>query len=666
MAVTHLPDAAPARSPAVKLRRQQGLRALGATLITLAVLWTAAPAAHGAEGWTRAQSHHFTVYTDAGKTAAQQAALNLEALRGFLVEIAPAGRFDAEVPFHVYLFRDADQLGALMDSSEMGSSGVLVTTDEGVYGATVWAERGGAARFVNKQYLAWVLKENLPELPVWFHRGLTDFYSTFEIVDGEAHVGKVVPQHLMALRRRALNRRHREELLAAEKAKERTPETGPGGSHAKGEELRPEATSEDQDGDDGDELIPHLVFSETGAGPALDNLTAVRPADWVLVHYLLLGSDQLRPKVRPYLSAVTAGADPDTAFTDIFGTPREEIAYPLEDYVVQDKHRFLRVPLTGEGPQEVSVQPMPMADVEYRLGALRLRTAPAGNVAGMADAEGRFRRALAAEPEHGLARAGLAELAMRRGDLEAAISGYEAAVATRPDDATLRYRLGEARLAALGGRRPSDAAAEAHLEAAVRDLSRTTELAPDFPAGWELLGYALTLAPEPSQRAVSALERAAELRPGRVDVVSNLLLARARVGDRDGVGRAMEKLRQLGADPSVLARGRQTELRLMLYQGQALVRAERLDDAVAVFAQVMAEADDPALADAAARQLEFVAKVTQRNLYASLYQKAEAQIDAFHPEAAASVEELLALAKPGLQREAAEALAERLRRRSLE
>lgn len=628
---------------------------LGAAVLAPGRAHAAEPAIDTA-GWNRAESANFTVYTNVGGDAARRAALNLEALRHYLVEIAPAGRFEADVPFHMYLFTDPVSLAPFLAGGDASSSGVLVPTDDAVYGATVWAERGGASRFISKQYIAWVLSERLPELPHWFHRGLTDFYSTFEIASGEAHLGKPVPRHLAALRRAALSRRNAEaDRLAKQAARKTESDT---------ESPPVDGTAEDEAEEAELERRSIMVFSESRPNELVETgseiVAVVNPADWALVHYLLLGSDDMRPRVRPYLSAVTAGADPETAFRESFGVEREDLAQALEDYVLQDHHRFVRIPLTGEGVLQVSVEAMSTAEVHHRLGVLHLHSGGSGDATALAAADERFQSALAADRGHALARAGLAELAARRGDLTAAIAGYQAAVQGRPEDGRLLYRLGDARLKSLGGRRPQADGPKRALEAAVTDLRRATELVPDFPSAWERLGYALTLTPQPTHEAVTALERAAELRPGRIDVIYNLLLARARVADRLGVGEAMARLRQLGADPATLARGREIELRLMLHQGNALVRSERLDDAVALFAQVMTETKDEALADAASHQLEFIATVTQRNLYASLYQRASGLIDAGEPEAAKTVQELLAMARPGLQREAAEVLAERL------
>lgn len=583
------------------------------TAVTWGLVLGAAQIAIGAEvetgtaGWTVAEAPHFTVYSNAGEEAARRAAADLESLRGFLVEIAPAGRFDAEIPFQIYLFGEADQLRPFLPGEELISAGFIISRDDGVYGATAWPKSGeNPGRFLFRQYISWVVAENLPELPTWFRKGLADYYSTFEIIDSEAHLGRLT--------------RHDVEWLRG------------------GGLLIPEA---------------EVVAESPEAGPD-------RRRAWAMIHRLVVGDDELRTKVPGYLRRLAAGDDPDVAFQAAFGMTVKALEDEVDVYVQGERFRYVRVPLAQIARPNIAVTPMPPADVDFRLGDLHLQANPPGDPEAIAAAQERFRRALTVDPEHPLAHAGTARIAAQRGNLQSATAGYQKAVEGRPQSYRLHYLLGTTRLTELGGRRPADEAGMAALDQAISSLRRAAELGPGFAAAWERLGYALTLSPEPGQEAVTALERAAELRPRRLDIVSNLLLARARMGDREGVAAAMDHLRQLRADEATLARGRDMELRLMLRYGESLARADRLDDAVAVLAQVRAEIADPAMREAAARQLELVAQVAQRNRYAELYAEAAEKIALGGDDATAAVAELQAMARPGLQREAAQDLASRL------
>lgn len=556
--------------------------------------------------WWRAESPDFTLFTDAGPDAGRQAAENLQQLRGFLLEIAPSGRFESPAPFRVYLFDDTEELVRFQPRGGTGA-GFVVPGAFGVTGAAIWVDDGGnPGRFLYKQYLHWVLHENLPELPEWFRQGLAEYYATFRVEDGEAKVGLPVEDHVRWLR-----------------------------ASLGGAQLR-------------------LVDQELGAEG-----TAFHPVSWALVHYLVVGNDQTRPRVVDWVRRVVAGDDPTAAFQDVFGESREAMVARLRGYVLGDRFRYLRVPVSSLALPQVVMDGMTPAEVEYRLGELLLLTAD-GFQRRIDAAEARFRRALELAPGQPGATAALGRLAAERGDAEEALAAYEKAVAAGGDDFLLQYLLGDALVASLQRRRPATDEERATLERAIAALRRTTELAPDLAAGWERLGFALNLQPRASDEAVTALVRALGLAPDRPDVVLNLLLAHARLGQADAVEGLTLRLAALGADAQTLRGARETRLRLLLHEAEALAREDRLDDAVALLARVRAETTDPSLAETAAAQLQLVARAAQHNRYAELYQRAAERLAAGDPAAREVLAELAATARPGVQTEAVAALAARL------
>lgn len=559
--------------------------------------------------WAVAETAHFHLYTDAGPEVAERAAGDLLRLRGALAEIAPRGRFDDVLPMNLYLFGDL----RLFLREEMTkdfspwTAGFLVPTEHGVYGGAQWAEKGESSRFLYKQYLLWVLKENLPQLPDWLTQGLAEYYGTFRVVDGTAHIGLPVREHVFYLT--GLN----DTLLIV--------------------------------GDDG----------PTGSKPA-ENF---HPVAWALVHYLLLGDEELRPKVAPYVRRVVVdGADPEVAFTETFGTSRAEIVGRLRDYALRDRFKYVQRPLAELVTPEVEVSRLGEADVAYHLGDLLAHALPERR----AEAAERFRQALTLDPEHARAAAGLGVLAEQNGDLDAALTAYAGAVAKRPDDVRLQLLYGDALLTSLGPGRPSGEEELSTLATATAALRRASELEPDLAFAWERLGYALNLTARGDAEAVVALERARSLLPRRHDVALNLLLAYARIGDVTGADALIEDLPRQGASPETLDRAHQVRLQLALQEANLLLRRGALDDAVAVLAQVRAEATDPRLVELAAAQLELAVWAAQHNRFAELYGEASRQVAAGDPAAGETIERLSAAAKAGRQEKAVMALQERWRK----
>lgn len=582
---------------------------LGLGLVLTALLAAAAPVAAGAAeaDWAVAETAHFHLYTDAGPEVAERAAGDLLRLRGALAEIAPRGRFDEVLPMHLYLFTD---LGGFLREEPRGptpgTAGFLVPTEHSVYGGAQWAEKGESSRFLYKQYLLWVLNENLPQLPGWLTQGLAELYGTFRIVDGTAHIGLPVREHLFYLT--GLN----DSLLVI--------------------------------GEDG----------ETGAKPA----ETFHPVSWALVHYLLLGNEEMRPKVVPYVHRVVVdGADPEAAFLGTFGASRAEVTGRLRDYANREQFSYIQRPLAELAAREVEVSRLGEADVAYHLGDLLAHALPERRD----EAAASFRRALAVDPEHARATGGLGWLAEQEGDLPAAIAAYARAVAGRPDDVRLQVLYGDALLTSLGQGRPSGEEELATLGTATAALRRATELEPDLAFAWERLGFALNLTAEGDAEAVAALERARSLLPRREDVALNLLLAYARVGDVAGAEALIEQLHN-SASEETLERAHQVRLQLALQEANLLLRRGELDDAVAVLSQVRAEAADPRLAELAASQLALAVWAAQHNRFAELYAQASRQVAAGDPAAGETIERLSAAAKAGRQEKAALALEERWRK----
>lgn len=585
----------------------------------------AAPAAPSGSGWVRAATEHFTFYSEAdpGQTAA--VAADLERLRSVLAQLAPSGRLDSTVPFRLYLFRSGAALGRFRpggaaagepgvsapvkveDLGPGGPVGFLVAHPHGVYGGALVADPElRSSRYVYKQYIHYVLAANLPELPLWFRQGLAELYSTFEVRDGEALIGLAVEEHVRWLRGRARG------------------------------------------------TAPFELFGDDGR--ALDpEAAAFFPESWATVHSLVVGSDETRRQVAAYLRAVVAGEDPDAAFHAAFGRSHREAPEAAGEYASGERFRYARVPLASLPEPAIELTELSSAEIEYRLGDLLAHAAPERRSAAAA----RFEKALALDPSHGLAHAGLGWLAEEAGERDAALAAYARAVELAPVDFLVQHLYGDSLLAPLGQRRPEDEAELATLRRAQAALRRATELAPGFPEAWARLGFALNLDPEASDEAVAALERAVALLPARMDVALNLLLAYARGGDAAAADALLAAMPARGADAATLARAREIRLQLALAEANALSRAGRLDEAAELLAWVHGTTGDPATAERAGAQLERVANAAQHNRFAALFARLYRQVSDGDPAAAATLGELRQVARAGRQSEAVEALAAR-------
>ncbi|HSL82978.1 MAG TPA: hypothetical protein VLF66_09385, partial [Thermoanaerobaculia bacterium] len=565
--------------------------------------------------WLRVESDHFTLFGDRPEEELLQTAIELERLRSTLTLLAPGNRLDPYLPARLYLFRSATSFAPFrLPGAGSMDAGYLLETEEASYGALVG---GRPSYLILRQYVRDFLDRQLPGLPAWLRTGFAEYYGTFEADDTEARIGLPSRRHLDVLSRRA--------------------------------ELIPTAELVAMEAPAGEEAAPTTGFDPAAEGPvaagnedifaSFGPPTPFESQSWAAVHYLMGGDEGERRRLGDYIRRVVAAEDPLAAFRSALGMEPVAFDRALAEYVRGTTFSYLRVPVERSA-KPLAAEPMTPAEVAYHLGDLLLHLGPSHRDG----ARQRLRRAVELDPGNGRAWAGLGRLHEAAGDDAATLEAYGKAVALLPDDAGVQVRYGQARLRSLGGRRASDEAGQAAVAAARGAFRRAAELRPGSGEAWAGLGQAGVLAAEPDPEAVAALERALELLPpGRADVLFNLLLARARVGDAAGVDRAIADLRAAGADDTLLVRAREVRLQLTLQEAHRLATNDRLDDAVALLAVVQAESTNPAVSEQAAALFDKLERAERHNRFAEAYTEAVRLYHAGDLEAAAAaVEAMLA------------------------
>lgn len=591
------------------------------------------PAPAPASPWLRVESEHFTLFGDRPGEELVQTAVELERLRSTLSLLAPGSRLDPYLPARLYLFQSGTSFAPFrLPAAGFMDAGYLLAAEEASYGALVG---GRPSYLILRQYVRDFLDRQLPGIPAWLRTGFAEYYGTFEADDAEARIGLPSRRHLDVLSRRP------ELIPTAELVAMETPaveETAAPTGFDPAAEGPVAAGNED-------------IFASFGSP------TPFESQSWAAVHYLMGGDEAQRRRLGDYIRRAVAGEDPLAAFRAAFGTEPEAFDRALAEYVRGTTFSYLRLPVEPAA-RPLAAEPMTPAETAFHLGDLLLHLGPSHRDA----ARQRLRRAVELDPGHGRAWAGLGRLHEEAGDEAAALGAYEKAVALLPDDASTQIRYAQAQLRSLGGRRAADEAGQAALAAARQAFRRATELRAESGEAWAGLGQAGVLAAEPDPEAVTALERALGLLPpGRTDVLFNLLLARARVGDAAGVDRAIADLRAAGADDTLLVRAREVRLQLTLQEAHRLATNDRLDDAVALLAVVQAESTNPAVSEQAAALFDKLERAERHNRFAEAYTEAVRLYHAGDLEAAAAaVEAMLAEAAPGRQVSTLEDLRERI------
>jgi len=553
--------------------------------------------------WHRAASTHFTVYGEISPGAVRDLAIRLERLRGVLEHLSPAAKLDAAEPIRVFAFADAAGIAPFLPEGRAAGSvaGFLLPHELGAHAAFVFAAVDDPLGLVVEQYVHYLLHSQLPWLPDWFRTGVAELYGTFETDERESRIGLPSRANLGTLRMLADNRLSAEAIVG----------------------RRPRGL---------------------GADPAYES------SCWALAHYLLIGEGDRQDRARDFVRRLARGEVPGEALGASFGQLVEDLDVKLRAYVESASFTYYGMKLGPDAGIALDSAALLPHEVDAALGELLGRVAPSRRD----QARALFEQALAAYPDYAPAIAGRANLLELSGDLAAAISAYERAALADREDFLVHYRYGNALLSTLGNSRPSDEAGRLKLERARAALSRSVELNPGFAPAWARLGFAWGLESTPNPEEVEALERAAALQPGQLDVAFNLVLAYARQGDRAGVDTGIENVHKLGADEARLARAREIRYQLEYRIANRLMKEQNLDDAVALLSRITSDSTDPALRERAAAQLDLVVKVAQHNRFVVAYNAVVAALT--QGDAAAgfrALERLREVAKPGIQREIA-------------
>lgn len=540
------------------------------------------------DAWIEARTAHFRIWSDAGEGHAREAGTNLEQLRAALAQIDPAMVEGDGRPTYMYLFKNRFAMAPytlIYNGKPETVAGYFMTRPLANYLVMDGDVRGPAERVVYHEYLHHLLHGRFLRLPLWLDEGLAEYFSSFRAVDGEARFGLPIEEHIRWLRQNNLI------------------------------PVRQLFAIDLQSKDYHEGVRQGVFYAES----------------WALTHYLMLGGNPARrSQLHQLASLLQTGMPQESAFARAFGGDYEALDHDLRAYVGRSELAYERLTLKSAAETTAAaVTPLARADVLYRLGDLLLTVDPPRSSAAAGE---HFRAALAADPRHALAVAGMGELQEEasqpreaRLDYERAVALLAQAPATPPADAAFVHLL-LGRLLVEEAHRTSGEGQAAANDAATRaaaELAQATGLAPAFGEAWELLGVShLSMVPPSAAEAVTALETAHRLLPARPDVALNLALAFGAAGDRKHAETLLESARLQGASPSDLQRASES---LLLADHAAAVKLANAGDApgaAQILERIAAATHDDELRRTVLDQLELLHRSIARKAFVDAYNHA--------------------------------------------
>jgi FimV-like protein len=292
------------------------------------------------------------------------------------------------------------------------------------------------------------------------------------------------------------------------------------------------------------------IFAPRGYGE-VRNLDLFYAGAWATVHYLNYDAEQ-HDRLARFVDLLVRGTPWREAYARVFPMPLDELSRRVHEHAAA-LARGVPIHLADLDARGLAIdeswelRPVPPPRVAIELAELALAL-EGGVGGGPAIARELFARALALDPQDARALAGQAVCRAEAGDLEAARTDADRAVAAQPDDPRVQRLAGRAH--AVRAERAADeqdlAGAESARLASRAAFVRAEELAPDDPAALAGFGASFVGAVGDVQPGIAALERALDL--GAWDPVPVLDLGRLYLaaGDLPSARARLEQVARLG------------------------------------------------------------------------------------------------------------------------
>jgi tetratricopeptide (TPR) repeat protein len=470
------------------------MRRIVRVVLAAAVLSIAAPPTAAlppeSDAWHVRKSEHFTVLGDGDEKSTLKTAEFFEIRRaafGMLVPNVPL----RTAPMDIYVFKTP---AALVPYSLL-KTGVDPTKPTGYYRSAEYVkltavmanQEAGSLEVAVGGYLSDVAQTTYPTAPPWVQSGLAQIYSGLIANGEEFDIGRLIRSHVILLRR-----------------------------------------------DPGVPFQNLFAMTKPVPPPGLIGAPSVFDAEsWALMHYLLIGSQEARPKTLAFLAALAENKPARQAFDAAYGPEfASTLDATLAAYVARESLPFVALPKNILRIQPCGdAAPMSRRDTLHRLGWLLVNI----DEANAPQAEAHFRAALAIDPAHGASEAGLGWLRSRAKQYDEAIPFFDRALADGADDPVTLTMAGRNLLAQYGAKRATFEAPKEIPESVARARAmfrRAIVACPKCGEPRAALGATYLYDPGPSAPGIAELEIALSLAPARSDPLLNLVSLYARSGDR--------------------------------------------------------------------------------------------------------------------------------------
>jgi tetratricopeptide (TPR) repeat protein len=454
--------------------------------------------------WTSVRSKNFFLVGNASEKDIRKVGQRLEQFRYVLSVLLSKANLNSAVPTTVVVFKD---MGNYSKFGPPATAGYFQPGQDMNYIA-VSAEMSGEHPFstIFHEFTHLIVNNNYRNVPVWFNEGLAEFYSTFDITDGDkkVYLGRPISDHVYLLR--------------------------------------------------SNKMLPlQTLFSVDHDSPYYNEKSkkgVFYAQSWALIHYLINGDQgKHNPQLGQFITLVNSGRDLDSAFTTAFQTDYAALEKTLADYIKRDSY-YTKVDTFYEKldfDKNSTSSLLTDADAQFYQGDLLLHAHQ------IERAEKFLKQAIAIDPASPRANASLGLLEMYRGNFTEAKKYLERA-ADGSSNAAIHYNYALVLSRESSGNGGVVRGFLPDLAAKMRsELKKAIELAPDFVGSYGLLAFVNNVTGEEIDETIELLKHAAALAPGELELSYQLGQLYLRKQDFKAAKEALDQiLRSNNADPQIL------------------------------------------------------------------------------------------------------------------
>jgi tetratricopeptide (TPR) repeat protein len=463
------------------------------------------------ESWTSVRSKHFLLVGNASERDIRKVATKLEQFRDVFARLFPKANLNSPVPITVIVFKNRGSYLPFMPVYQGKVSEVAgyFQAGEDVSYITLTAEMNQENPYstIFHEYVHALTNDNTSQAPPWFSEGLAEFYSAFEITDGDKKVmvGKPISHHVYLLREN---------------------------------KFLP---------------LPKLFAVDHGSPDynERDKKGVFYAQSWALVHYLILGNDgQRKPQFIKYLDLLlNKDKSVDESFREAFQTDYATIEKELKNYIGRNTYPTQIFTYNQKLEFDSTMQSAQISEAEwnYYLGDLVLHL-------NRTDSEEYLKKAVNLDPNLAVAHASLGMVQMRANRFAEAKQSLQRALSNGSQNHIVNYyyafilsREGmDANNMVMGYPPEASQTMREHLKKAI-------ELAPGFPESYKLLAFINLVSGEGLDESVDLLRKAIALSPGRQEFSFMLAQTYLRQQKYDEARKLAEALARNASEPRIRA-----------------------------------------------------------------------------------------------------------------